>query len=817
MKKQFFFLAAGCLCCFTAVQAQFKGIIKGAVQNSSRQPLPDASVLLLRLPDSAAVQKKLTAADGSFVYEQLPAGRYCLQVNSIGYKNFLGTQLVLDQQHPVLVLPPVVLDTLQNELKQVTVNARKPLIERKIDRTVMNVDALISSAGTNALEVLEKAPGVLIDDKDNISLNGKSSVLIYIDDKPTYLSGTDLAGYLKSLPAGSIDKIEIMTNPPAKYDAAGNAGIINIRTKKSTIKGFNGSVNASYGQGIYAKSNNSMNLNYRNNQVNLFALAAYNNNKGFNDLDIQRLIRNNDGSLQTIFAQHSFIRRWSSSYNLKLGMDYYVSAKSTLGIVLKGTSTPSYEKTLNTSRLSNSQHQLDSLITADNYSDNHFKNGSINLNYRHQYDSSGRELTADLDYIYYRFGSNQLYKNASYLPDNSLLGKDQLQGDLPAKIHIYSFKLDYAHPLPKNAKIEAGIKASYTRTNNLAMYNRTMNGTTFPDYDFSNHFTYNENIDAAYLNFNKSIRRFSFQAGLRLETTISKGRQLGNAEKKDSSFTRNYTQLFPTVFVQYKLDSAGKQQLTLSYGRRIDRPYYQDLNPFVSPLDKFTYYVGNPFLRPQLSDNIELSHVFKGMVTTTVFYNRIHNEINETIELIGATYYSRPGNISTRTETGFTINADLQPLKWWSVTPFIMYAWYNTQSPLYTEYISNKGGFWNLSAINQLKAGKGWSVELNASYRSTIPLAQFMLGKIWTMGAGVQKKIWNGKGALKLNVRDIFRTRINNGLIGNLKNGSGSWRNAGDSRVVSFSFSYNFGKITGARKKHDTGGAEAEQNRVKNQ
>ncbi len=817
MKKQLFFLPVFCVLFLTSVRAQFRGIIRGTVQTSAQKPVPGASIVLLHAGDSVTLKTGISTADGGFILDHLPAGIYRLQITGLGYRQQAIDSLVLSQQQTELSLPVITLQTADNELKQVTVTARKPLIERKIDRTIMNVDALISNAGATALEVLEKAPGVMVDENEKISLNGKPGVLIYIDDKPTYLSGNDLAGYLKSLPAGSLDKIEIMTTPPAKYDAAGNAGIINIKTKKSKTKGFNGSINTSYGQGIYTRSNNSFNFNYRDNKINLFGSAGYSNNKGFTDLDITRLIRNDDGSLKTIFAQHSFIRRWNNSNSLKLGMDYYLSPKTTLGIVLKGISTPSYEKTVNTSRLSDNKNQLDSLITADNKSDNHFKNGSINLNFRRQYDSSGRELTADIDYVYYNFNSNQLYKNASYLPDNTVISKDQLTGHLPARINIYSAKLDYTYPLKANAKIEAGIKSSYTRTNNLADYFRTVNNNTFPDYDFTNHFTYNENINAAYLNLNKTYQRLSVQAGLRLENTAAKGKQLGNAVKRDSSFTRNYTQLFPTVFLSYKLDSAGTHQLTLSYGRRIDRPYYQDLNPFVSPLDKFTYYVGNPFLQPQLSDNIELSHIFKNRITTTLFFNKIHNEINETIELQGTTYYSRPGNISTTTEAGFTLNADLQLTKWWSATPFVMYAWNDTKSPLYTEYINRKGGFWRLSAVNQLKAGKDWSFELSVNYHSVIPAAQFRLGEVWAMNGGIQKKIMSGKGSVKLSVLDMFRTRINTGQINNLKNGVGTWRNAGDSRVVICSFSYNFGKTIGTRRKHDTGGASSEENRVKNQ
>lgn len=797
------------LCCllFFISHPVFAQRISGHVQTTDKKPLNGVSISLLHAVDSSLAKVGVTDAAGAFSLEQLKGGKYLLVAGYVGYKKYTSTVITLKEQEVLAII----LQPAESRLNEVSVTAKKPLIERKADRTIINVDAFISNAGSNALEVLEKTPGVQVDNNENIGLNGKASVLIFIDDKPTYLSGADLAGYLKSLPASSLDKIEIMTNPPAKYDAAGNGGIINIKTKRSKIKGFNGSISGSYAQGSYPKTNNSFNFNYRNNNINLFGSAGYALNKAYTDLDIQRLIRQDDGDLQTIFNQHSFIKRQNENGNLKVGLDYYVSPTATLGVVLKAMTTPTTTKILNTSKLSDATQKLDSFITADNLTKEKYRSGSINLNYRKQFDSSGRELTVDADYIRYTFHEDQLYKNGSFNADNSLKSKDILTGDLPSGIHIYSFKSDYAHPLQKNARLEAGIKTSYTTTDNMADYFRD----GVPDYDITNHFKYDEYINAAYVNFNKEYKRISIQAGLRMENTISKGNQLGNPVKKDSSFSRHYTQLFPTAFISYKADSSGNHQFSFSYGRRIDRPYYQDLNPFVSPLDKFTYYVGNPFLQPQLSDNFELTYLFKNMLTTTVFFNSTKDGIGETIELVGTTYYSRSGNISSQKQVGATMNATLQPFKWWTALPNVMYVWNKTKSPLYTEYVNASGGFWMLAAVNQFALGKGWGAELSGNYRSEVTNGQFLLGEQWQASAGVSKKILNNKGVVKLNARDLFYTAINNGKIRSLRNGEGSWRNARDSRVVTVSFTYNFGKSAGGRKKHDEGGAESEQNRVK--
>lgn len=808
------------LCCLflilNTLRSQESGKISGVLKTSDQNALPSASVALLKPKDSSLIKIAMADADGRFEFNALPAAGYLLKVTAIGYVDYMSGPVLITAEQPVQILPPFVLmQSAGSMLGEVNVTAKKPLIERKIDRTIVNVDAFISNAGANALEALEKSPGVQVDNNENISLNGKSSVLVYVDDKPTYLSGVELAAYLKSMPASSLDRIEIMTNPPARYDAEGNAGIINIRTRKTKVKGFNGSISAAYSQGAYPKTSNSVNFNYRNNKFNVFGTTSYTEASNFTDLDIERRIKNEDQSLKTVFAQNSFIRQRNRSNSLKLGIDYYVTQKSTIGVALNGMINPSTNNNLNISTLTDAYNKPDSTITADNRQRTKFRNTGINLNYRREMNHAGRGLVMDLDYINYNFRTTQFNRNVVYQPDNSISGQDDLAGYLPSGIDIYSYKLDYTHPLAGNASLEGGIKTSYTRTDNIAEYFRTVDAVTTPDYEITNHFNYKENINAAYAGLNQAFNRFSYQVGLRLEHTISKGNQLANITKPDSSFKRTYTNLFPTLYLSYKLDSSSRNQLTLSYGRRITRPYYRDLNPFVSPLDKFTFYVGNPFLQPQISDNIELSYVFNNKISVTAFHNMINKVISETIELLGTTYYSRPGNLNRKTESGLVLNGTFQPANWWTAVPTLMYIYLETKSPLYTEFVNAGGGFVDLSGINQFVLGKGWGAELNASYKSTINNGQFVLKAQWHMGAGVQKKIMKNKGSLKLSIRDAFYTRINYGIIRNLQNGEGKWRNAGDSRVVNLAFSYNFGKATESRKRHDNGGAQSEQDRVK--
>lgn len=790
--------------------------VSGKVADNNNKAVSGAVASLLRAKDSVSVKAKVTDSDGNFELRGMGYENFILMISSTGSKKYYSTPFVIDSASQSKHFPQIILQKESATLEGVTVAAKKSMIERKADRTIVNVDAFISNAGSNALEVLEKAPGVQVDNNETISLRGKPGVLIYIDDKPTYLSGADLASYLKSLPAASLDKIEIMTTPPAKYDAAGNAGIINIKTKKTKIKGFSGTAGTSYRQAKYADVRNNFSFNYRNNKLNLFSNNSYSEGRNFNDLDISRRYNNPDGSLRSAFAQNSYIKRWYSSLNLKIGMDYSLSKKTTVGIVLSRLNRPSTQKTNNTGMFTHLQNITDSVITADNSEDAGFKNSGINLNFLYEPDSIGNTLSMDADYLRYTTGNDQVFKNASFNGTNILKAQDELTGALPSYLDIYSFKADYTHPLNKKSKLETGIKTSYITTNNIGSYFTVLNNIPVPDYEKTNHFMYNENINAAYANFSTELKKISLQLGLRAENTISKGHQLGNPIKPDSSFRKNYTNLFPTIFASYKLDSAGNSQLNLAYSKRIDRPYYEDLNPFISPLDKFTYYAGNPFLKPQFTQHIELAHSYKNKLTTTIFYDGIKDEMDETIELNGNTFISRTGNIGKKDIFGYSIDATIKPVKWWTVLTYFQYLYQHTQSRVYTEAVNTKGGWYSANLVNQFALTKGWSTELTLRGRTAILDGQFKTGKTGVINIGAQKKMLKDKGTLKIAVQDLLKTRINEGYINGLKDGSGYYHNLNDSRALVLAFTYRFSKGAKNKEERKTGGADDEQNRVKN-
>jgi outer membrane receptor protein involved in Fe transport len=786
--------------------------ISGQVNGSDGKSMDGATVYLLRSADSALIKTALASTTGCYQFDNVKQGEYKLSVTMMGYQKYKSEVIKLTGHD--LVIPAITLQQSGTTLKEVTISSQKPLVEHLIDRTIVNPDALISNTGGTAIDVLEKSPGVMVDENGAISLQGKSNVKIFIDGKPTYLSGVDLENYLKSLPSSSIDQVELMTNPPAKYDAAGNGGVINIRTKRGKAKGFNGGVNLSYSQGHYAKTNDSFNFNYRDNKFNLFGNLSFSTSNNYNDLDINRHFVDDNDQPVTNFLQNSFIRRKTQSYNSKIGLDYYASDKTTIGISLTGLINPGTERVLNSSKFMDAQNVLDSTIIAHNAQDRTFKNGGINLNYRHEYDKKGHELTADVDYLTYNTNTNQTFNNYSYLPDGTLADNDLLTGALPANIHIYSAKADYTQPLNDGIKLSVGAKTSYTKTDNIADYFYTVNDVTTPDYGKTNHFIYKETINAGYINASKDFKRISIQAGLRFENTVSNGNQLGNVQKPDSTFKRNYGGFFPTFYFQYKIDNAGKQTIGLNYGRRIDRPYYEDLNPFISPLDKFTYYTGNPFLKPSYTNEIEVTHTYKN-ITTSLDYSKTHDEVDETIEIVDGIYYSRPGNIGTTINKSISVDATFDPYKWFNFNIYASLINIHTVSDFYTGPLDTKGTFCFLKPVMQFKFKNDWTWQVDGMYQSKVTSAQFVAGQRGRVNTGLSKKL-SGSTSLKLVVNDVFHTMVNSGVINNLANTHADYHNVSDTRTAVLSLSYLFGKAISDQRKHNANGAESEQNRVKN-
>lgn len=816
MKKSILFISVLMLISSSLLAQSSGGTITGKITDGGNQKIIDAAtVSLYRNQDSSLLKVNITDKEGNFEFENILPGTYYLIASSIGHLSIFSSLIEIkgNETKSAGVLQ------LKNEiktLKGVTITYKKPFIERKIDRTIVNVDASITNAGTTALEVLEKSPGISVDKDGNISLKGKSGVTVMMDGRPTYLSGQELSNLLKNMPSSNIDQIEIMTNPSAKYDASGNSGIINIKTRKNKMRGINGNISASVLQTKYTQTNNSINLNYRTGKVNLFGNYSYSLRKRYQEQHIIRKFSDaGTKDIETIFDQRNIAKNSWQQHDIKAGIDFYASRKTTLGLVFSGYLNPSRYKSRNQNNLNNAFNETDSIVVAENNNNGKSNNFSTNLNLRHQFDSSGKEFTVDMDYLNYDQMTNQSLINNYYNPDFSVRrDPSDLRGILPSKINIYSAKTDFTFPLKNSAKIESGLKSSYVTTDNDALYQNLIAGAYITDDGKTNHFIYKENINAAYINYSQQIKKWGLQAGLRAENTNAHGHQLGNTSHSDSSFTKNYVNLFPTVYLSYTANE--KNTFSVNYGRRIDRPDYEDLNPFYYFLDEYTYQVGNTLLQPQFSDNIELSHTYNGFLSTTINYSKTHNVFVPVLRQITSerkTFQTKQ-NLASKTNVGIAVSANFPVASFWSTN---LYGNLNYNS--YSGTIT--GGNLDVDATsfmanmnNQFKLNKGWSAELSGFYRSKGIESQIVINPMWRLDAGVQKQILKKKGTLKLSIRDIFNTQIFTGTV-NYQDIDVYLKNYRDSRTVSLTFLYRFGKPIKNQQHRKTGGAYEEQNRVK--
>ena len=813
MRKLFGLVLLTALTSFIS-SAQNSGTISGTVKDDEGKGIHSATVSLLKAIDSSLVKVAVSDKSGKYEFVNITNGKYLLSFTSVGFNKKYSS--AFDLAANTLDIPSISLSAAAKGLTGVTVQATKPFVETKLDKTIVNVDASPTNAGSTALDVLEKSPGISVNSDGAISLRGKQGVIVMLDGKPTYLSATDLANMLKNMPASALDQIEIMTNPSSKYDATGNSGVINIKTKKGRAPGFNGSIMVGITSSIYniegnthflPKSQNSFTFNYKKGKLNFFGNYNPNAFKGRNQMTFVRNFSDNgvfDGSSEQITR----FKFGNNNHTLKLGMDWDVSKKDVFGVVVSGFVFNGNPAPVTTSNVYDKNGQLESSLITSTDNDLSFKNFTSNLNWRHKFDSTGKELSMDVDYVRYDNVNNMMLTTDKYSSTGQYTGQSLLKGKLPADINIYSFKSDFTRPF-KNGRFEAGVKMSYVENDNLVDYKIFYDNKWFND-NRSNHFVYSENINAAYVNFNKQIKKWTVQAGLRVENTNAEGKQVTT----NTSFKRDTTNLFPTAFVSYDLDKSNK--LTANYGRRITRPNYQDLNPFIYFLDTLTYRQGNIFLVPQYTNNIELSYSYKSKYIVTANYNHTDDVISQVMRQESALRktYVTPDNVATFKNIGLSITAPVKLAKWWNTNLFTNIYNHHFNGVYDTTGIDIGYTSFMVNITNSFTLGKGLTAELSGFYRHKDVNQLSIVDPLYMMSLGAQKQVLKGKGTVRINVRDPFAWQKYSGVnrYGNIDM---RFSNRPDIRQVTTTFTYRFGKNTPQNqpRRRNSNGLD-EQNRV---
>lgn len=775
-----------------------KAKLSGAILDEKSQPFPFVNVLLLQAKDSVLVKGLAADENGKYVFDQVANGKYLVLVSMVGYqKNYSEPFTVKDAP---IALPASQLTTDTQSLNEVTVVAKKPFIEQEIDRTVVNVENSIVSAGATALEILERAPGVTVDQQnEQLKLRGKEGVIVQIDGKQTFLSQQELITLLRNTPSDNIEKIELITNPSAKYDAAGNSGIINIKMKRNKNYGTNGNINLGLAHAKYGRGNASVTVNHRAGKLSSFVSAGTFLNKGFNNNDIYRKIPF-EGKV-TIFDQRTERINKSQYHNIRAGVDYFATEKTTVGVLVSGFyndwSNPFGQTN---TRILNEDLSLQRTFRTDVFNGGTMHNISSNLNLKHQFDDNGKELTFDIDYVNYTGTKKSILDTRYFAPDGTPDGNpENVRNNMPSNINIGVAKLDYTQKLWKG-KFETGLKSSVVASDNDMVFETKIDDWVL-DPTRSNQFKYTENVNAAYLNYSGNIsKKVKYQLGLRGEHTHSIGNSVTLNQKRD----RNYVNLFPSVFLSNQLDT--NNVINISYSRRIDRPNYQSLNPFEFYLDPYTFQRGNPNLKPQYTNSFQLVHVYKNFLNTTLAYSRIKDmiadELPQQIASENKTFVTSD-NLDNQDNVSLTVSFPIKIAKWWNVQTNFTGVYNHYNSIYLEEKLEIKQASWNMYASNQFTLPKGFSAEISGWYNSRAFYGLYAAKPMGMLNAGLQKNIMNKKGTIRLNVNDIFWTNRFRGKAV-YKDIDFSVRSQWPSRQFRLTFTYNFGNqnVKGARQRN---------------
>jgi hypothetical protein len=781
--------------------------ITGRVQERDGKPAPYVNILLLNSKDSSLVKGAASDDYGAYRIEGIKSGSYLLAGSMIGYRKTYLPLFTLNEGQIEIKAPLLVLDLEEEELKAVTIEAVRPFIEEQIDRTVVNVANSIIASGGTALEVLEKAPGVTVDrQNDAIALRGKEGVIVQIDGRQTYLSMADVVALLRNMPSDNIDKIELITNPSAKYDAAGNSGIINIRMKKDGTTGTNGTVSLAGGTGRHGRQRANGQLNYRKSKLSLS--GNYSANRGGNYFIIDSEQQMLKTEKPTVIKQDTQLEFLSWGQNAKGGLDYILGKNTTLGLIWTGFWSNHEEEGPASSFF---RHRVGGppylqAITEKELS-RKISNQVANFNIQHTF-SNGGQLSADIDLGRFRREFfNNLITETTRAGDPSSLWEGLLN-QMPTIIDIRTYKIDYTRPVSEGWKMEAGLKHSDVRTDNDLTLSMGPLENLQPDPLLSNHFRYTEQVNAAYMSISGKLGpKTDLQLGLRGEHTHS----IGHSLTLDQRVERNYINLFPSLFLSRPLNE--KNALVFSYSRRIDRPNYELLNPARWYADPYLYSQGNPYLQPQYTHSLELKHSYKQDIYTSLGASYTNDMIFYVIQPVSSTTTERtPLNIGHSQNYNLTFSFPLRVVKGWNLqtTLFGYYSQFQyiyMDRPFTVQQISGR-----LNGTNSFLLGKGWTAELAGWINTPRVHAIVRIPWLGSVDAGLQKEVGTRLKA-KLSLQDIFHT---NGIIGTIDTPDfiSNFRLAFDTRVLMLNLTYTFGNQQLKKARQRKTGSEEEMNRT---
>ena len=779
--------------------AQEVSTINGKVVDDKNHPIEFSNVIL-KDQNNKIVKGTITDTSGTFKLKAMK-GAYVLNISFLGYEDF-SKEIMIDKNQDLGI---ITLSESENNLGEIVVTVEKPVIEKKVDRLVFNVENSITASGGNALDALRKTPGVTVKD-DKIEMIGKGSVAVLMDDRIVQLSGEELVNFLRSIPSDDLKRIEVITTPPAKYDAEGSGGLINIQYKKGRRNAWNNSTRVAYTQATFPSYSLGNTFSYNKNKLRVLISA-----------DAKKGSRAYINHLQTFYDKETRfgkldMKNKSDYFSGRFGLDYDLSKNTSVGIQYSGGIRNGNNKDNNlTTDKYNYDLRLNDSIVSGGIENKEINNNSVNLHYIQKLDSIGRKLSVDLDYFTYQSSKDRKFTSNTFDSIGNKIDSLSANNTGDQKINNYSAKIDMEHPTTW-AKISYGAKVSFSHTDNSVRYfDTTIPGTRIPDDQQSDDFDYTENTQAAYFDLAKEFgKKWEAKLGLRVERTQTKGVSKLEGEKR-----REYVQWFPTFYLLRTIND--NHSMNVNYNRRIRRPGFWELNPFRFYLDRTSYTIGNPSLQPSFTDKIELSHTYKNKLISSASFSVTTNGFGQVPMPIESTKEQifKQENYYTEYEYGISETYSFSPFPWWK-----------SQNQVYTYYSQSKIDK-TINAVAQ--NGVGLYFSTNNSF--TLNKKKTIKGEVnflwshpggeditiydkpyYSLDLGLSMSFLDKKLQCSIALNDVLKTqRFYNSIVSN--DIMQKFNNYYDTRSLKISLKYNFGNKTISVKEREFGN-EDEKNRT---
>ena len=799
MKRYFYLLLLNFLIVSFAY-AQVK--VTGKVQAENNVPLASATAYLMKAKTVVILKAVVTDENGEYQFSDIQTGSYYIDVKMVGYTS--NKSSAFDISKTDYNVATILLNADTRKLQEVAVEGKRPMVESKPGKLVLNVENSPLAAGNNALDIVQRAPGVSLDNNNNLQLMGQSGVSVTIDGRQTYMSGEQLVNFLKSTDGNQIKSVEVITTRAAKDDAEGAVGTINIVLKKNRMEGFNGTFNLTAGRGEKFRGNSSLSLNYKKNNTTVFGSYAYSDEKSYRKLLLDRVIQN-DG-VKTYFNQRSILDEKEQNHSYRFGVEQKTSARNTLTVQFNGSNNVEYNDNDSKTNVGKSFTTLDSLLISTSEFKELFDRYSANLNNEFRIDSNGRKLTVDLDWSKFKSSKRVNYNNQYFDGQMNAITPEEIQrSGMPIGIDIYVAKLDYEQPLSKVSKLEMGAKYSNVTSDNDLTFEDFLNNGWINNTQRTNHFVYKEQIAAGYVDYNNTVGKWGLKVGVRGEYTLSDG----NSLTLNKQVKRDYFKLFPNANLTYTLNE--NHILSLGYARKITRPNYRQLNPFDYFIDKLTFERGNPYLNPQFSNEFTLNYTLMQRYNVTLGINDVRDAIVESMgqdSVLKQTWVIRE-NLGKNLTAYLNLNIPVTVSKIWSMNNNITGIHFNFDGMVSGHLLKRKSFLLQATSMHNLKLAKTLSANVNLRYFSPFKYNVYDMKARWDMEVGATKTFKDQRSSLKLAVSDLFNTG-NQNLKTNFGDFDSSIRQYQDRRVVRLTYSYKFGNLKNNYRKKDTSNEEKE-------